>query len=190
MEQCHGVLPRHPCPLCCHLPWFMVVEKCHQFNQYLWCHTIDAKRRKSQQSQVWQRREKRNLDTLYGGQVNIYRLSAQTTYVHTKLSCCALLLALQLWYSCNCNLNLEIITDSGSFLRLLAISIIFVNYVVEDLVVEWMWLDAVYEFCGGEVTSDMRMKMRTEISHKHKTDMPLLFRLFVRFWGFTLKNRI
>ena len=37
---------------------------------------------------------------------------------------------------------------------------------VEDLVVEWMWLDAVYEFCGGEVTSDMRMKMRREIRHK------------------------
>ena len=56
----------------------MVVEKCHQFNQYLWCHTIDAKRRKSKKSQVRQRREKRNLDTLYDGQVNSNRLSAQT----------------------------------------------------------------------------------------------------------------
>ena len=37
-----------------------------------------AKRRKSQQSQVRQRREKRNLDTLYDGQVNSNRLSAQT----------------------------------------------------------------------------------------------------------------
>ena len=48
----------------------------------------------------------------------------------------------------------------------MAISIIFVNYMVEDLVVEWMWLDAVYEFCGGEVTKDERMKMRREIRHK------------------------
>ena len=78
MEQCNSLLPRHPCPFCCHLPWFMVVEKCHQFNQYLWCHTIDAKRRKSQKSQVRHRREKRNLDTLYDGQVNSNRLSAQT----------------------------------------------------------------------------------------------------------------
>ena len=100
-----------------------------------------------------------------------------------KLSCCALLLALELWYSCNFNLNHEI-TNSGSSLRLLAISIIFVNYMVVDLVVEWMWLDAVYEFCGGEVTSDMRMKMRREIRHKHKTDF-----YFIPGWTFSCSLR-
>jgi len=35
--------------------------------------------------------------------------------------------------------------------RLLAISIIFLNYMMEDLVIEWMWFDAIYEICGGEV---------------------------------------
>ena len=164
MEQCNSLLPRHPCPFCCHLPWFMVVEKCHQFNQYLWCHTIDAKRRKSQKSQVRQRREKRNLDTLYDGQVNSNRLSAQTMgtpYHHTITK-----------------------TNSGSSLRLLAISIIFVNYMVEDLVVEWMWLDAIYEFCGGEVTTDTRMKMRRDIRLKHKTDF-----YFIPGWTFSCSLR-
>ena len=113
-----------------------------------------------------QRREKRNLDTLYGGQVNINRLSAQTMCTPN----CHVLI-LELWFNCNCNLKIGIITNSGSPLRLLAISIIFVNYMVEDLVVEWLWLDAVYEFCGGEVTRNLRMKMRIEIRHKHNTDM-------------------
>ena len=139
-----------------------------------------AKRQKSQQSQVRQRREKRNFDTLYGGQVSINGLCAQTMctpnchevhyYWHYNFDT----------YICNCNLNLEIITDSGSFLRLLAISIIFVNYMVEDLVVEWMWLDAVYEFCGGEVTTDTRMKMRRDIRLKHKTDF-----YFIPGWTFS-----
>ena len=44
MEQCNSLLPRHPCPFCCHLPWFMVLENCHPFNQYLWCHTIDMQK--------------------------------------------------------------------------------------------------------------------------------------------------
>ena len=59
-------------------------------------------------------------------------------------------------------------------LRLLAISIIFVNYMVEDLVVEWMWLDAVYEFCGGEVTKDERMKMRREIVLRARQQVSLI----------------
>ena len=41
MEQCNSLLPRHPCPFCCHLPWFMVLENCLPFNQYLQCHTLN-----------------------------------------------------------------------------------------------------------------------------------------------------
>ena len=44
MEQCNSLLPRHPCPFCGHLPWFMVFENCHPFNQYLRCHTIDMQK--------------------------------------------------------------------------------------------------------------------------------------------------
>ena len=44
MEQCNSLLPRHPCPFCCHLPWFMVFENFHPFNQYLSSHIIDTQK--------------------------------------------------------------------------------------------------------------------------------------------------
>ena len=58
--------------------------------------------------------------------------------------------SLYIYHHCQENgIPLTIINNHPS--RLLAISIIFLNYMMEDLVIEWMWFDAIYEICGGEV---------------------------------------